>query len=68
MKKYCLNCKYFSRYGLLCNAPANKIKVDKFWGVKGALLKPPIIKNEDNNCEDFKPSLLYRLLTFLKLK
>ena len=53
---------------ILIDAPSNIEKSDHYWGTEEKHKETASIKNKDNNCKDYKPSLLYKILTFIKIK
>jgi len=71
MKKYCNNCKYLEEYGLngnVCDAPGNTVTADRYWGVEESYISYPQDINKNNDCKNYKASISYKILKFLKLK
>jgi hypothetical protein len=56
--KFCINCRFFfdTRVGEECNVPKNISKdvyVDIFWRRVHKHYLEPIIKNANNDCQDY---------------
>ena len=68
-KIYCINCKRFSISTYGCRMPSKKVfdeSVGQWYHMLTALEN--ISKNKYNDCKDFKPTLFYKIITYIKSK
>lgn len=72
-KVFCGNCRYrsfnFNEYEAYCEHPDEMTRVDNYYKIgKKQSSSPMNIKNSNNDCQDFKPSFVKKILNLFSKK